>query len=83
MSKECRNACRWGAPANVFDGAKMISREDVRKAIKRAFKGPERDRLEALLTSQSKLCWSCGKRCSEAEAAKLSYEAKFIEAQLR
>jgi hypothetical protein len=72
----CKNACRWGAPAKVFDGPVMISRDDVHKAIKRAFKGPEKDRLEALLQAQSKLCWTCGRRCSEAEAAQISERAK-------
>lgn len=79
----CKRACRWGAPAKVFDGPTMISRDDVRKAIKRAFKGPERDRLEALLTGQARLCWTCGRRCSEEEADRLIREARFIDAQIR
>lgn len=72
----CKQACRWGTPAKIFDGPTMISREDVRKAIKRAFKGPEKDRLEALLTGQARLCWTCGRRCSEAEAVQISERAK-------
>lgn len=75
MAMTCKQACRWGAPAKIFDGPAMVSREDVRKAIKRAAKGPEKDRLEALLTSQSKLCWTCGRRCSEAEAVQISERA--------
>jgi hypothetical protein len=72
----CKNACRWGVPAKLFDGPAMISRDDVRRAIRRAFKGPEKDRLEALLTDQARLCWTCGRRCSEAEAVQISERAK-------
>lgn len=72
----CKNACRWGTPANVFDGPVMISRDDVRKAIKRAAKGEEKDRLQAMLDSQARLCWTCGRRCSEAEAVQISERAQ-------
>lgn len=81
---ECKQACRWGIPAKVFDGPVMHSVDAVRLAVKRAAKGSEaRRRLEALLTSQARLCWTCGKRVSEGEAAQLTYETKFTDAQLR
>jgi hypothetical protein len=74
---QCKQACRWGTPARIFDGPVLHKVGDVEKALKHAPKGsPEKARLEALLTSQQRLCWCCGKRCSEAEAAKLSGEAK-------
>ena len=77
MSQTCKQACRWGTPARIFDGPVMHDVSAVRLAARRAAKGsPEKDRLEALLTSQESLCWSCGKRCSEGEAAQLSHEAK-------
>jgi hypothetical protein len=80
----CKQACRWGVPAKLFDGPVMISREDVRKAIKRAPKGsPEKDRLEALMVNQARICWTCGKRVSVGEAAQLTHEAAFIDAQRR
>lgn len=79
---QCKQACRWGTPAKIFDGPVMHEASAVRLTLKRAGKGsPEAARLAALLTSQQKLCWACGKRCSEGEAAQLSHEAKFIEAQ--
>jgi hypothetical protein len=72
----CKQACRWGVPAKIFDGPVMHKVSDVQSAIKRAAKGsPERARLEGLLASQQRLCWTCGKRVSEGEAAKLSHEA--------
>lgn len=84
MSTTCKQVCRWGTPAKIFDGPVLHKVCDVQLALKRVPKGsPERDRLQALLNGQQKLCWSCGIRCSEGEAAKLSYEARFIEAQRR
>lgn len=81
---ECKQACRWTTPARVFDGPVMHKVCDVQTAIKKAFKGsPERARLENLLTSQAVLCWSCGKRCSKGEAAELSRDAEFVNAQRR
>jgi hypothetical protein len=77
MSKTCKQACRWGIPARIFDGPVLHKVGDVEKALKHAPKGsPERDRLQRLLDTQQRLCWSCGKRCSEGEAAQLSHEAK-------
>ena len=74
--KTCQKACRWGIPARIFDGPVLHKVGDVQKALKHAAKGsPERDRLQALLTSQQVLCWTCGKRCSKGEAAGLSHEA--------
>jgi hypothetical protein len=72
----CKNACRWGTPANVFDGPVMIPVASLRIAIKRAAKGEEKDRLQDLMTSQSRLCWTCGRRCSEAEAVQISERAR-------
>jgi hypothetical protein len=81
---ECRQACRWGVPAKVFDGPVMHSVDAVRLAAKRAAKGSaEKARLENLLTSQAVLCWACGKRCSKGEAAQLSHDAEFVNAQRR
>lgn len=82
-SQGCKQTCRWGTPARIFDGPVMHSVAETRLAIKRAAKGPERARLENLLTSQACLCWSCGKRCGKAEAARLSQEAEFVNAQRR
>jgi hypothetical protein len=71
----CKRTCRWGHPARIFDGPVLHKVGDVEKALKNAPKGsPEKDRLQALLDTQQRLCWCCGKRCSEAEAAKLSSE---------
>lgn len=72
----CKRACRWGTPANIFDGPAMIPIATVRIAIKRAAKGPEKDRLQAMLDNQARLCWTCGRRCSKAEAAQFSERAK-------
>jgi hypothetical protein len=72
----CKNACRWGAPAKIFDGPVMRTVPDVRLELKRTSKGPEKDRLAALLTSQARLCWTCGRRCSEAEAVQFSERAR-------
>jgi hypothetical protein len=81
---QCKQTCRWGTPAKLFDGPVMHKVCDVRSAINRAAKGtPERDRLEALITNQARLCWTCGKRVSIGEAAKLTHEAAFIDAQRR
>jgi hypothetical protein len=71
----CKNACRWGTPAKVFDGPVMLKVCDVQTRITKTGKGPERERLKALLTSQQKLCWTCGRRCSEAEAVQISERA--------
>jgi hypothetical protein len=72
----CKQACRFGTPARIFDGPVMHDVSAVRLAAKRAAKGsPERDRLQRLIDTQARLCWSCGKRCSEGEAAQLSHEA--------
>ena len=74
---QCKQACRWGTPARIFDGPVMHDVSAVTLAAKRAPKNsPEKDRLLMLLHSQSKLCWCCGKRCSEEEAAKLSGEVE-------
>ena len=73
----CKKACRWGVPARIFDGPVMHEASAVRLAAKRAAKGsPERARLEGLVINQARLCWTCGKRCSEGEADQLSHEAK-------
>lgn len=72
----CKQACRWGSPARIFDGPVLHDVSAVQLAAKRAPKGPEKDRLLMLIHSQARLCWTCGKRCSEAEAAQLSHEAK-------
>lgn len=81
---ECKQSCRWGTPAKLFDGPVMHDASAVRLAVKRAAKGsPEKARLENLLQSQQLLCWSCGKRCSKGEAAQLSHAAEFINAQRR
>jgi hypothetical protein len=80
----CKQACRWGVPAKLFDGPVMHSVDAVRKAAKRAAKGSaEKDRLEALMASQQRICWTCGKRVSISEAAQLTHEAEFIAAQRR
>jgi hypothetical protein len=77
MSKTCKQACRWGIPARIFDGPVMHDVSAVQLAAKRAPKNsPEKERLQALVTNQARLCWTCGKRCSEGEAAQLSHEAK-------
>jgi hypothetical protein len=79
---QCKQACRWGTPAKLFDGPTMHSVDAVRLAAKRAASA-EKARLEALITSQQRICWCCGKRCSIGEAAQLTHEAKLIEAQRR
>jgi hypothetical protein len=72
----CKNACRWGTPATLYDGPAMRTVAETKLALKRAAKNsPEAARLQVLLTNQSRLCWTCGRRCSEAEAVQISERA--------
>jgi hypothetical protein len=73
MTMDCKQQCRWGFPAKIYDGPVMTTVEAAKLKLKRAARNsPEADRLKNLLASQEVLCWTCGKRCSKGEAAELS-----------